>query len=208
MSAPRRAGGQLNTRGFTAVPDPMKTEPVRIQLTKSLLREWRRGDEPSLVRHANNRSIWINVRDTFPHPYTQADARSWIRLAGTTGLNRVFAIDVDGFAVGAIGVRPGEDVNRLTAEIGYWLGEEYWGRGIATEAVEAVTRYAFDTLGMARVYADVFEWNAASMRVLEKAGFSREGVLRASAVKDRQIVDQVVYGRVNPHAVLPRAGTP
>jgi len=174
----------------------MKTEPVRIQLTKSLLREWRRGDEPSLVRHANNRNVWINVRDTFPHPYAPADARSWIRLASTHGLNHVFAIDVEGFAVGAIGVRPGEDINRFSAEIGYWLGEEYWNRGIVTEAVHAVTRYAFTSLEMMRLQAEVFEWNTASMRVLEKAGFTREGVLRKSAFKDRKWVDQVVYSMV------------
>jgi len=174
----------------------MKIEPVRIQLTKSLLREWRRGDEPSLVRHANNRAIWINVRDTFPNPYTPADARAWIQLASAQGLNHVFAIDVGGFAVGAIGVRPGEDINRLSAEIGYWLGEEYWNRGIVTEAVLAVTNYAFATLGLVRLYADVFEWNAASMRVLEKAGFQKEGVLRKSAMKDHQLVDQVVYAMV------------
>jgi RimJ/RimL family protein N-acetyltransferase len=174
----------------------MKIEPVRIQLTKSLLREWRRGDEPSLVRHANNRNVWINVRDTFPHPYTTADARSWIRLATTQGLNHVFAIDVEGFAVGAIGVRPGEDIHRFSAEIGYWLGEEYWNRGIVTEAVVAITDYAFETLGMVRLYADVFVWNPSSIRVLEKAGFTKEGVLRRSAMKDRQLVDQVLYARV------------
>jgi RimJ/RimL family protein N-acetyltransferase len=174
----------------------MKIEPVRIQLTKSLLREWRRGDEPSLVRHANNRNVWINVRDTFPHPYTTADARSWIRLATTQGLNHVFAIDVEGFAVGAIGVRPGEDIHRFSAEIGYWLGEEYWNRGIVTEAVVAIADYAFETLGMVRLYADVFVWNPSSIRVLEKAGFTKEGVLRRSAMKDRQLVDQVLYARV------------
>jgi RimJ/RimL family protein N-acetyltransferase len=174
----------------------MRIEPVHIQLTKSLLREWRRGDEPSLVRHANNRNVWINLRDTFPHPYTPADARSWIRLATTQGLNHVFAIDVDGFAVGAIGLRPGDDVHRFSAEIGYWLGEEYWNRGIATEAVIAVVDYAFASLGMVRLHAEVFEWNHASMRVLEKAGFTREGVLRQSAMKDRQLVDQVVYAKV------------
>jgi RimJ/RimL family protein N-acetyltransferase len=174
----------------------MRIEPVRIQLTKSLLREWRRGDEPSLVRHANNRNVWINLRDTFPHPYTPADARSWIRLATTQGLNHVFAVDVDGFAVGAIGLRPGDDIHRFSAEIGYWLGEEYWNRGIATEAVVAVVDYAFASLGMVRLHAEVFEWNHASMRVLEKAGFTREGVLRQSAMKDRQLVDQVVYAKV------------
>jgi RimJ/RimL family protein N-acetyltransferase len=177
---------------------PKHIEPVRFTLSKCLLREWRRGDEPSLVRHANNRSIWINLRDSFPFPYRPADAKAWIRLASTNAVDRVFAIDVGGFAVGAIGLRPGEDVNRLSAEIGYWLGEEYWNRGIATEAVVAVTRYALDTLGMVRVYADVFEWNTASMRVLEKAGYQKEGVLRKSATKDHRIVDQVVYALVRP----------
>jgi RimJ/RimL family protein N-acetyltransferase len=176
----------------------MKPEPVRIQLSRCLLREWRRGDEPSLVRHANNRSVWINLRDAFPFPYTTADARDWIRLATTNGYNYVFAIDVDGFAVGAVGVHPGVDIHRHSAEIGYWLGEEYWNRGICTEAVVAVTNYAFATLGMARVHAEVFNWNTASMRVLEKAGFLREGVLRKSVYKDRQWADEVVFARVVP----------
>lgn len=174
----------------------MRKEPVRMQLSTCLLREWRRGDEPSLVRHANNRNIWLNVRDSFPYPYRQSDARAWIRLAGTEGLNQVFAIDVEGFAAGAIGVRPREDVYALTAELGYWLGEEFWNRGIVTEAVGAVTTYAFETLGVVRVYAEVFEWNPASMRVLEKAGFVKEAVLRKSARKDRQIIDQVLYAKV------------
>ena len=177
---------------------PMKPEPVRIQLTKCLLREWRRGDEPSLVRHANNHNVWINLRDSFPFPYTPADARGWIRLAATNALNLVFAIDVDGFAVGGIGLKPGEDIHRHNAEIGYWLGEEYWNRGITTEAVIAVTDYAFRTLEMTRVHAEVFEWNTASMHVLEKAGFTREGVLRKSAFKDRQWVDEVVFARIMP----------
>jgi len=174
----------------------MKTEPIRLQLERSLLREFRRGDEPSIMRHANNRAVWLNVRDVFPHPYTLADARSWIQLATREGLNRVFAIDVEGFVVGAIGVSPGDDVYRYSAEIGYWLGEEYWNRGITTEAVTAITDYAFTTLGMLRVHAEVFEWNLASMRVLEKAGYVREGVLRGSAFKDRKQIDQVVFARV------------
>jgi ribosomal-protein-alanine N-acetyltransferase len=174
----------------------VKKDPVRIQLNTCLLREWRRGDEPSLVRHANNRNIWINVRDSFPYPYRQSDARSWIRLAESEGLNFVFAIDVDGFVVGAIGVRPRDDVHALSAEIGYWLGEEFWNRGIATEAVLAMTNYAFEELGMVRVFAEVFEWNTASVRVLEKAGFTREGILRKSAVKDRQVINQLLYAKV------------
>ncbi|HEX5130980.1 MAG TPA: GNAT family N-acetyltransferase [Candidatus Krumholzibacteria bacterium] len=174
----------------------MKPEPVRIQLNRCLLREFRKGDEPSLVRHANNRNIWLNVRDTFPYPYRQADARAWVRLASTDGLNQVFAIDVDGFAIGAIGVHPGQGIYTLSAELGYWLGEEFWNRGIATEAVTAVTAYAFETFGMVRVYAEVFEWNTASMRVLEKAGFTREGTLRKSVFKNRQIIDQIMFSRI------------
>ena len=108
----------------------------------------------------------------------------------------MFAIDVDGFAVGAIGLKPGDDVHRLGAEIGYWLGEEFWNRGIATEAVNAVTEYGFETLEMVRIHAEVFAWNTASMRVLEKAGFVKEGVLAKSAIKDKKIIDQVVYARV------------
>ncbi len=175
---------------------PKRIEPVRLTLATCVLREFRRGDEPSLVRHANNRKVWINVRDSFPFPYTPADAKGWIRLASNEALNHVFAIDVDGFAVGAIGIKPGEDVHRLSAEIGYWLGEEFWNRGIATDAVQAVAQYAFESLGMVRVHAAVFEWNVASMRVLEKAGFTKEGVLSKSALKDRQIIDQIVYARV------------
>lgn len=193
-------GRRLNTRPRTAVPmrvPPKRIEPVRLTLATCVLREFRRGDEPSLVRHANNRNVWINVRDSFPYPYRPSDAKAWLRLATAEAFNQVFAIDVGGFAVGAIGVKPGDDVNRLSAEIGYWLGEEFWNRGIATDAVKAVSQYAFETLGMVRVHAAVFEWNVASMRVLEKAGFVKEGVLAKSAIKDRQIIDQVVYARVH-----------
>jgi ribosomal-protein-alanine N-acetyltransferase len=176
----------------------MRPEPVRFALSKCLLREWRRGDEPSLVRHANNRNVWINLRDVFPFPYTLSDARGWVRLATTNGFNLVFAIDVDDFAVGAIGLHPGDDIHRHSVEIGYWLGEEYWNRGIVTEAVMAVTDYAFAALAMGRVHAEVFHWNTASMRVLEKAGFAREGVLKKSAYKDRQWVDEVVFAKTIP----------
>ena len=176
----------------------MKPEPVRFTLSHCQLREFRKGDEPSLVRHANNRNVWLNLRDAFPFPYTPADARHWIKLATTNGFNYVFAIDVEGFAVGAIGLHPGVDVHRHSAEIGYWLSEEYWGRGIATEAVQVVTNYAFTTLGMSRVHAEVFHWNAASMRVLEKAGFVREGLLKKSAIKDQQWVDEVVFAKTTP----------
>lgn len=149
-----------------------------------------------LVRHADDRDVWINLRDRFPHPYTRADARSWIRSAAAERPTRHFAIEVDGRAVGGIGIHPMTDVHRGTAEIGYWLGREYWGRGIATEAVRALTEHAFASFDLARLEATVYEWNPASARVLEKAGFQLEGRLRKSIIKDGRTIDSLLYARV------------
>ncbi len=171
----------------------MSNEPTIFELEKCVIRDWRRGDEPSLVRHASNRKIWLNLRDSFPHPYTMGDARRWIDVSTTQLRGNAFAICVGGFAVGAIALMPREDVNRHSAEIGYWLGEEYWGQGITTEAVTAVTDHGFRMLGLYRIYAEIFEWNRASMRVLEKAGYQAEGRLRRHAVKDGRLIDQILY---------------
>src|SRR6476660_8619365 len=135
---------------------------MEIQLGRSSLRPWMSGDEASLVLQANSRLIWRNLRDAFPHPYTLADANHWIKIANPTTPITNFAIVVEGAAVGGIGLMLKDDVFRRSAEIGYWLGEEYWGRGIVTEAVRAVTDYAFATFDLCRVYAGVFEWNHAS----------------------------------------------
>src|SRR5690606_7656580 len=119
-----------------------RTLMPEFQLTGALVRPWRWGDEASLVRHANNRKVWRNLLDTFPHPYTEADAREWLERRATPEAPVTnFAIEVDGEAAGGIGLRLGEDVARRSAEIGYWLGEAHWGRGIATEAVRALTDY-------------------------------------------------------------------
>lgn len=166
---------------------------MELDLGHFRLRAWRRGDEESLIRHANNPKIWRNVRDRFPHPYTRADADSWIEIASSQTPITNFAIEVDGAAGGGIGVMLQDDVSRKSAEIGYWLGEAYWGRGIVTAAVRAVTDYAFATFDLCRLYANVFEWNPASMRVLEKAGYEFEGRRRKSAIKEGQIIDEVVY---------------
>lgn len=166
---------------------------MELTLSKSLLREWKPGDEESLVRHANNRDIWRNVRDAFPHPYTLADAKRWIEIANPAGPVINFAIVVDVAAVGGIGLVLKDDVFRRSAEIGYWLGERYWSRGIVTEAVRAVTDYAFATFDLCRVYAGVFEWNPASMRVLEKAGYEFECRLRKSITKDGETIDELIY---------------
>ena len=157
------------------------------------LRPWREGDEPSLVHHASDREIWRNLRDRFPHPYTVTDAEAWIRLTAEEDPPANFAIEVDGVAVGGIGLERGTDIERMTAELGYWLGRAYWGRGIVSAAVRGITGYAFSTLGLTRVHALTFARNLASIRVLEKAGYTREGRLRRSAVKEGVVLDLVLY---------------
>lgn len=169
-----------------------------IHLEKSEVRSLLPTDAPSIVLHANNRKIWINLRDSFPHPYAIEDAVAFIAFALAEKPETAFAIAIDGRAVGAIGFRVLPDVERVTAEVGYWLGEAFWGKGIVTEALAAMTPWALKTYGLSRVFAVPFEWNTASMRVLEKAGYAFEGRMRRSAIKDGKIVDQLLYARVVP----------
>ncbi len=169
---------------------------MRIELDGCAARSLTAEDAPSLARHANNRAIWLNLRDAFPHPYSLSDAEQFIAAAGSQDPQTVFAIDVDGAAVGAIGFRVGSDVERVSAEIGYWLGQAYWNRGIMTQVLRAVVLYAIHTFALTRVHARPFEWNTASARVLEKAGFVLEGRMRKSAIKDGKVTDQLLYGFV------------
>ena len=173
------------------------SEPV-LALERCTLRPWRADDAESLVRHANERDVWSNMRDVFSHPYTEEHARRWLGIASGTSPVRAFAIEVEREAVGGTGVTPLADVYRRTGEIGYWLGRALWNRGIVTEAVRATTEYAFGPLDLARVQAAVFAWNEASMRVLEKCGFEREGRQRRAAFKDGCFVDCVLYARLRP----------
>jgi RimJ/RimL family protein N-acetyltransferase len=162
------------------------------------LRPWRRGDVDALTRFANNRNIWINLRDRFPHPYTRADAEAWIvSCESHAGNSMHFAIDVGNQAIGGVGIELLDDVHRRTAEIGYWLAEPYWGRGFATAAVIETTRYAFAELPIDRMQALVFEWNPASARVLEKAGYLFEARLRRFIFKDGRVGDGILYARLS-----------
>lgn len=136
------------------------------------------------------------MRDSFPFPYTVEDARAWIGFASGQCPETNFAIADVEEAIGGIGLRLGEDVFHRTAEIGYWLGEPHWGKGIATRAVQALTDYAFQSFDLARIQATVYEWNPASARVLEKAGYVCEGRLRKSITKDGKTIDQFLYARV------------
>jgi RimJ/RimL family protein N-acetyltransferase len=166
---------------------------MELKLDNCTIRDWRAGDEDALVRHANNRNVWRNLRDAFPHPYTRSDAEQWISAASGTLPVTSFAIQVDDEAAGGIGIVLGQDIHRRSAEIGYWLSELHWGRGITTEAVRAMTAYAFAHFDLVRIWAGVFEWNPASARVLEKAGFEFEARLKKAVIKDGKIVDELLY---------------
>ena len=161
-----------------------------------VVRDWRQDDAPALARHADNRRIWANLRDRFPSPYTLEDAESWVRHAARALPATDFCIGVDGAAAGAIGLVLRDDVDRVSAELGFWLGEPFWGRGIMSDAVAAFVPWAFDRFGLSRIYAQVFAFNPASARVLEKAGFALEATLRRSAVKQDVITDQWQFARI------------
>lgn len=171
---------------------------IRLELQRSVVRSWRGEDAQSIAPHADNRKVWLNLRDAFPHPYTLADAEAWVRHNLEARPETNFAIEVGGAAVGSIGFRLHADVERIGAEIGYWLAEPLWGRGITTEALVAVTRHATEGHGLERVWAVPFAWNEASHRVLEKAGYRLEGRMRKSAIKDGRIVDQLLYAWTTP----------
>jgi RimJ/RimL family protein N-acetyltransferase len=161
-----------------------------------VVRSFRQGDEQYLVQHANDRAVWLNLRDRFPHPYTQANAEQWIEHVLQTKPETSFAIDVNGEAVGSIGFVLHEDIERCSAEVGYWLGQSYWGRGIVTLALRAITQYALTQFELTRLYAVPFLRNPASLKVLEKAGYQCEGIMRRSAIKDGEVLDQALYAYV------------
>ena len=169
---------------------------MRIEIGQWQVRSFRPDDAEALARNANNRNVSRNMRDTFPYPYRLSDAREWIDFATTQSPEANFAIASDRELIGGIGITLQSDVNRHSAEIGYWLGEPHWGQGIATAALLAMTDWAFAQFDLVRLYGEVFEWNPASGRVLEKAGYELEGRLRRSIVKDGQIMDALLYAIV------------
>jgi len=169
---------------------------MELRLQRCKIREWRLDDATSLAKHANNRKVWITLRDRFPHPYTAEDAKNFLeRVTKDQGREKVYCIEIDGSAVGGVGLILGEDVHRLTAEFGYWLGEEFWGHGVMSEVVPAFVDYCFDKFSLRRMFASAYSSNPASARVLEKAGFVFEGRLRKNVLKDGQILDSLLYAK-------------
>jgi [ribosomal protein S5]-alanine N-acetyltransferase len=164
------------------------------------LRTYRFSDEPALVRHANNPRIAANVRDAFPVPYTPADACKWISfcLGESSGnhINRVITLDDE--LIGGIGLVRQQDIYRFNAEVGYWLAEPYWGRGYVTEALRRFSDEAFAGYRIHRLYAGVFSTNAASMRVLEKAGYHPEAVHKEAIYKNGTYLNEHLYVKFSP----------
>jgi len=169
---------------------------MRRSIGEYLLRDWKCEDAQSIAKYANNKKIWQNLRDAFPHPYRLQDAEAFIAKATATEPKTIFAIATPVEAIGSIGLVVGQDVHRFTAEIGYWLAEPFWGKGIMTQAVKQLTDYGIRTLRLHRIYAEPYATNQASIRVLEKAGFQCEGTLRANAYKDGQVRDQYLYSTI------------
>ena len=162
------------------------------------IRKWRPSDAAELAKVLSDKEILDNLRDGLPYPYTEQDGAAFISamLAADERETFAFAVTVQDKAVGSIGVFRQGNVHRRTAELGYYIAKEYRGKGMMAEAVRQVCTYVFDNSDILRIYAEPFSYNAASCRVLEKAGFQYEGTLRCNAVKNGRILDMKMYARL------------
>lgn len=162
------------------------------------IRQWKADDLDNLVKYANNINVWNNLRNYFPSPYTEEDGKIWLEKMAEASPIVNLAIDMDGACIGGIGLILNSDVYVYSAEIGYWLGEPFWNQGIATEAVRQMIEYCFYYFDIIRIYAEVFEINKASMRVLEKNGFYLEGVRRKAVYKNAVLMDDYIWVKLRP----------
>jgi len=165
-----------------------------IQQDGFLLRPFQISDKKSLAKYANNKKISDNLRDRFPHPYTEEAAGWFINFVlSDNDPVKNFVIEINGKAAGAIGITPDEDVYRMNAEIGYWLGEDHWGKGIMTAVIKATVKYVFENLGIKRIYATPFATTLGSIKALKKAGFTKEATIRNGVIKNNKILDYYIY---------------
>jgi len=169
-----------------------------INLGEIVLRGWQKKDVKSLARNANNKKIWDMLRDEFPYPYTELAAKQWIQIANQDNPLTNLAIVYKGVAIGGIGLIMQKDVFRKNAEIGYWIGEKYWNKGIATKALKATINYAFENFDIVRLYAYVFESNISSISVLKKCGFTEEARLKKAVLKNNQLIDFYIFSMLKP----------
>jgi [ribosomal protein S5]-alanine N-acetyltransferase len=172
--------------------------PSRIALAKEdcYLRPWQNRDKDVLAQLANNRAIWLNMRDVFPSPYTVYQAQRFIAESACSRTAVYCAIAQRQQVVGSITLYLNDDIRRFSGVLSYWIGQPYWGKGFATAAISAISHYAFQRLALVRLYAKVFSNNEGSIRALEKCGFEREGYFRKALYKEGQFIDQVVYAKI------------
>jgi len=169
---------------------------LRIPFEDGALRTWRRDDVDALVRHADDYEVWKNLGDLFPHPYTRRDAKTWVGGGSETRSELSLAIDVGEELAGGLGLKfPRDPIYRVTAEVGYWLGRRFWGRGTMPRVLDAFVPWAFERFDLVRIEAGVFETNPASARVLEKAGFALESRQKRYVIKEGKVLDRLLYVR-------------
>ena len=162
------------------------------------IRKWKMSDAAELAAVISNKKIQDNLRDGLPFPYTEQDGTAFISemLCADTNETFAFAITAEDKVIGSIGIFRQGNIHRQTAELGYYIAEEYWGKGLMTEAVNQICEYVFNESDIIRIYAEPFAHNTASCRVLEKAGFQYEGTLRKNAVKNGRVIDMKMYARL------------
>ena len=162
---------------------------------KIKLKKWELSDARDLAEVLSNKKVQNNLRDGLPYPYTERDGEEYISAVLSANENETFAFAIvaNEKVIGSIGVFRQQNIHRQTAELGYYIAEEYWGKGITTEAVKQICKYVFQRSDILRIYAEPFAHNLASCRVLEKAGFQCEGTLRSNAVKNGQVMDMRMY---------------
>ncbi len=169
---------------------------MKIEAGPFLIRSWELGDETALASNVNNPNITRTLAARQPRTYTEAHAKAWIELCALEADPVNFAIACGSDVIGSIGLTLQRGARRQSAEVGFWIAEDYWGKGIATKALQAFSEYAFAQFGLLRLHAYVFDGNDASIRVLQKAGYTYEGTLSASITKDDRIIDELVYSLV------------
>lgn len=174
-----------------------KSKEMELTNHEIILRPFTIADSKKLAELCNNKMIWDNLRDYIPFPYSEINAKDFIQSCQTENPQLTFAIEFNNELVGTIGLVKQTDIYKFTAEIGYWIGQPYWGKGITTNAVQLITEYGFHTLGLQRIFSGVFDYNKASQRVLEKAGFKLEGIFEKAVIKNNKICDEYRYGLIN-----------
>ena len=179
-----------------------------IQREQYILRPWDPNDARALVKHANNPRVAGNLRDGFPYPYTLPDAKKWLEMIGGNRDDIILAIEIEGEAAGGIGLHGLRDVYRYNGEIGYWLSEVYWGKGIMSNAVGDMVDHAFTQTRWLRLFASIYEHNSSSMRVLEKNGFTREAIHKKAVMKGGELLDEHLFALLREHWEVQRSADP